>query len=65
MKLNGFTKEQLKVGGGLPMPLLIIINYVATALAAFAIAMFIGAGYVVWYFCRFYDCHFLDGNQSA
>ncbi|MCG6189069.1 DUF1761 domain-containing protein [Maribellus maritimus] len=43
MKLNGFTEEQLKKGGGMSMPLIMIINYVATVLAAFAIAMFIGA----------------------
>ncbi|QGY43651.1 DUF1761 family protein [Maribellus comscasis] len=43
MKLNGFTEEQLKEGGGMSMPLIMIINYVATVLAAFAIAIFIGA----------------------
>lgn len=43
MKLNGFTEEQLKEGGGMPMPLIMVINYIATVLAAFAIAMFIGA----------------------
>ena len=42
MKLNGFTEEQLKEGGGLSMPVIMLVNYVATALAAFAIAMFIG-----------------------
>ena len=43
MKLNGFTPEQLREGGGLPMPFIMIVNYVATVLAAFSIAMFIGA----------------------
>lgn len=42
MKLNGFTPDQLKEGG-LPMPALMLINYIATALAALSIAMFIGA----------------------
>ncbi|MCE4563457.1 DUF1761 domain-containing protein [Maribellus sp. CM-23] len=43
MKLNGFTEEMLREGGGMSMPLIMIINYIATALAAFAIAMFIGS----------------------
>lgn len=43
MKLNGFTPEMLQNGKGLSMPLIMILNYVATVLAAFAIAMFIGA----------------------
>lgn len=43
MKLNGFTPEKLREGGGLPMPFIMIVNYVATALAALSIAMFIGA----------------------
>ena len=43
MKLNGFTEEMIKEGGGMSMPLIMIINYVATALAALAIAMFIGS----------------------
>ncbi len=42
IKLNGFTEEQLREGG-ISMPLIMVINYVATVLAAFAIAMFIGA----------------------
>lgn len=42
MELNGFTEEELKEGG-LPMPLMMLVNYVATALAAIAIAMFIGS----------------------
>ncbi len=43
MKLNGFTEEQIRDERGLSMPVILIINYVATALAALAIAMFIGA----------------------
>jgi len=42
MKLNGFTEEQLRKGS-LSLPLIMGINYIATALAAFAIAIFIGA----------------------
>ena len=42
MKLNDFTEEQLRKGS-LSLPLIMGINYIATALAAFAIAMFIGA----------------------
>lgn len=41
MKLNGFTEEGLKEGG-MPMPLMMGVNYIAVVLAAFAIAMFIG-----------------------
>ena len=41
MKLNGFTPEVLKEGG-MSMPLIMGINYVATFIAAFAIAMFLG-----------------------
>ena len=43
MKLNGFTPEKLREEKGLPMPFIMIVNYVATVLAAFSIAMFIGA----------------------
>lgn len=43
MKLNGFTPEKLREEKGLPMPLILIASYVGAALAAFAIAMFIGA----------------------
>ena len=43
MKLNGFTPEMLQDGKGLSMPLIMILNYVATVLAAFAIAMFVGS----------------------
>ena len=42
MKLNGFTEEELKEGN-ISMPVMMLINYIATALAAFAIAIFIGA----------------------
>ncbi|MBN2636170.1 MAG: DUF1761 domain-containing protein [Prolixibacteraceae bacterium] len=42
MELHGFTKEDVQKGT-LPMPVIMITNYVATALAALAIAMFIGA----------------------
>jgi hypothetical protein len=41
MKLQGFTEEDLKKGS-LSMPVIMVINYMATALAALAIAMFIG-----------------------
>ncbi len=43
MELNGFTPEMLREKKGLPMPFIMIMNYVATVLAAFSIAMFIGA----------------------
>lgn len=43
MKLNGFTEESLKEGG-MSLPLIMIINYVVTALAAFGIA-FLLAGH--------------------
>jgi hypothetical protein len=42
MKLNGFSKENVQESG-LPMPVILTANYIATALAALAIAMFIGA----------------------
>lgn len=41
MKLNGFTEEELKEGN-MSIPGMMLLNYIATALAAFAIAMFIG-----------------------
>jgi fatty acid desaturase len=41
MKLNGFSKEDMHKNA-LPMPVIMGVNYVATALAALAIAMFIG-----------------------
>jgi len=43
MELNGFTPEKLREEKGLPMPFIMVVNYVATALAALSIAMFIGA----------------------
>ena len=42
MKLNGFTPEILREGG-MPMGVIMPVNYVATLLAAFAIAMFLGS----------------------
>ena len=44
MRYNGFTEESMKEGGWMPMPVIMIINYIATALAAFAMAMFMGSG---------------------
>jgi hypothetical protein len=41
MKLHGFTKEDLNEGS-MSFPLIMLVNYIATALAALAIAMFIG-----------------------
>jgi hypothetical protein len=41
MKLHGFSKDDLNEGT-LSMPVIMIVNYIATALAALAIAMFIG-----------------------
>lgn len=41
MKLNGFTEEEMKEGT-LPMSVMMGVNYIATFLAAFAIAIFIG-----------------------
>ena len=41
MKLNGFSKENIQEGS-LPMPLIMGTNYIATVLAAFALAMFLG-----------------------
>jgi hypothetical protein len=41
MKLHGFTEDDLKEGD-LSMPVIMVVNYIATALAAFAIAMFLG-----------------------
>jgi len=38
MKLNGFTEEELKEGG-MSMPVMMLLNYIATALAALAIAV--------------------------
>ncbi|WP_372948290.1 DUF1761 domain-containing protein [Mariniphaga sp.] len=41
MKLHGFTEEELK-DSSMSMPVIMVVNYIATALAALAIAMFIG-----------------------
>ncbi len=41
MELHGFTKDDN--AGVLPMPVIMVVNYIATVLAAFSIAMFIGA----------------------
>jgi hypothetical protein len=41
MRLHGFTEKDLKEGS-LSMPVIMVVNYIATALAALAIAMFIG-----------------------
>jgi hypothetical protein len=41
MNYMGFTEEDLKTGS-MPMPVIMGVNYVATVLAAFAIAMFLG-----------------------
>ena len=42
MKLHGFTEEELSKGT-ISFPVIMVINYVATVLAALAIAMFLGA----------------------
>jgi len=41
MRLNGFTEEDLNEGK-MSMPVMLLLNYIATSLAAFAIALFIG-----------------------
>jgi hypothetical protein len=41
MNYMGYTEEDLKKGS-MPMPVMMGVNYVATVLAAFAIAMFLG-----------------------
>ncbi len=41
MKLNGFTKENIQEGAQ-SMPVIMGVNFVATLLAAFAIAMLLG-----------------------
>jgi hypothetical protein len=41
MKLHGFSEEELKESS-MSMPVIMVVNYIATALAALAIAMFIG-----------------------
>lgn len=40
MKLHGFSKETIQEGT-LPMPVIMGVNYVATVLAAFTIALFV------------------------
>lgn len=42
LKYNGFDPEKIHEGA-LPMPLIMGTNYVATVLAAFALAMFLGS----------------------
>lgn len=42
MRLHNFSKEDV-VEGSLSMPVILVINYIATALAALALAMFLGA----------------------
>lgn len=42
MKLHGFTQADIQKGI-LPMPAIMGINYLATVLAAFSLAMFLGA----------------------
>jgi hypothetical protein len=41
MKLHGFSEEELKESS-MSMPVIMVVNYIATAMAALAIAMFIG-----------------------
>lgn len=41
MKLHGFSEEELKESS-MSMPVIMVVNYIATAMAAMAIAMFIG-----------------------
>ena len=42
MKLHGYTEEDMK-GGSISMPVSMLLNYIAIALAALVIAIFIGA----------------------
>lgn len=42
MKLNGFSADNIQEGT-MPMPVIMGVNYVATFLAAFAIALFVGS----------------------
>ena len=42
MRLHNFSKEDV-VEGSMSMPVTMVINYIATALAALALAMFLGA----------------------
>lgn len=43
MELNGFNPEEMRKQKWLPFPLILGINYFATVLAAFSLAMFLGA----------------------
>ena len=43
MYYQGFSEEDLKKGS-MSMPVILAVNYIATVLAAFAIAMFLGPG---------------------
>lgn len=43
MELNGFDPEEMRKQKWLPFPLILGINYFATVLAAFSLAMFLGA----------------------
>ncbi len=43
MHYRGFTEEDLKKGS-MSMPVILAVNYLATAFAAFAIALFLGSG---------------------
>lgn len=42
MKLNGFSPDDIKEGT-MSMPVIMGVNYLATFLAAFGIALFVGA----------------------
>ncbi len=42
MELNGFDPEEMQKQKWLPFPLILGINYFATVLAAFSLAMFLG-----------------------
>lgn len=48
MKLNGFTEESLK-DSGLPMPVIFGSSFVASLLAAFALALFLGSAANLWF----------------
>jgi hypothetical protein len=43
MVLNGFNREEMRKQKWLPFPLILGINYFSTVLAAFSLAMFLGA----------------------
>ena len=42
MQLHNYTKEEIEASN-IPFPVIMVINYIAAALAAFALAMFLGA----------------------